>query len=617
MFFLTAVPVSAASDKLYTAGIPDGYPVEYYDSQEKRYAGILPDIWEEIEERTGIQQQYVESGPIDERIGLAENDQIEVFCDYGLGQEEQASLQSGGSYTMQGSGSTSRIPKIRLVYTEIMDTQMQKELETAWQQMAADGALDTIYSAYIDEVFRGNGISPTAFWIIGGTGGVFLFLLALGLIKYSRQKKQLQRLEAEDPVTGGMSFSLWKKRYREIVREENRWHYAVIQITSGMEQISRIYGYEEEEKALKLLFTVLEKHVRPEGEIFARFHEFQYIVLLQYTGSKDIRERITKLFRETEELFQKKEKKYFLNLHAGVYRFEGMPNTVLEALQFSEVAMDYAVEQELDISYYNLEVEQGTISNYTMEHEAIHGLMNREFVMFLQPIMDGRSGRMLGAEALVRWQSPLRGLLKPEDFFHIMDRKHLSARMNMNILEQGCQLIQKEKGKGHEIRLLFNFSQENLLDEYFADKVWEVVRQYAVGKHQVIIQMNQLKHIVKYPQFSKTAAKLLEYGFDICIGSIDMGRAFYEALRNGITAVKLGPDLIGHLDEENVRTVVKNLIHMCRELSLQVFCIGVETEEQAAYLREQGCAFVSGFYYYRPVSQEIFTDLLDSPEGLK
>lgn len=106
---------------------------------------------------------------------------------------------------------------------------------------------------------------------------------------------------------------------------------------------------------------------------------------MEYTGIEGLKKRIRDMQENIVEEFKKKEKKYFLELHTGIYRMTNVDEDPLKTIQFSEVAMEYAKIHVLDYALYDEYVERETISGYAMEHEAIHGLMHEEFLMYLQP----------------------------------------------------------------------------------------------------------------------------------------------------------------------------------------------------------------------------------------
>lgn len=148
-----------------------------------------------------------------------------------------------------------------------------------------------------------------------------------------------------------------------------------------------------------------------------------------------------------------------------------------------------------------------------MEHEAIHGLMHQEFIMYLQPIVEIGSGKIMGAEALVRWQNPGRGLMQPGDFLDVIKRKQLTGKMNMDIFRQGCRFLREEADKGKKLDLLFNFTVENVGDEQFAEELNTVAEQYGIDRDRIVIQLNQIVEMSRSDSFMTQSANCADMVF--------------------------------------------------------------------------------------------------------
>ncbi|MCA5961151.1 diguanylate cyclase [Blautia sp. RD014234] len=130
----------------------------------------------------------------------------------------------------------------------------------------------------------------------------------------------MEQMAYKDDVTGRDNLTSWKQKFSKCIVEENRNHYAVLFLYAGIDVVSHIYGYKEAENALRLISDTCEELVMHEKEAFARFNEYYYIFFVEYTGIKGLKKRIQDMQENIVEEFKKKEKKYFLELHTGIYR---------------------------------------------------------------------------------------------------------------------------------------------------------------------------------------------------------------------------------------------------------------------------------------------------------
>lgn len=190
-----------------------------------------------------------------------------------------------------------------------------------------------------------------------------------------------------------------------------------------------------------------------------------------------------------------------------------------------------------------------------------------------------------------------------------MKRKQLTGKMNMEIYRQGCQFLKQEAEKGRSLRLLFNFTVENIGDEQFANHLYAIAEQYHIDRKQIIVQLNQMVEMSQSEIYAKTIKQLRQFGFDVYLAGLELDRVFFHYLYCGINGIKLRQEMISEIDKPEGKVVVKSVVELCRRLNLEVLSVGVENEEQERFLRDLGCTMVSGFHYYYPVSQEVFGEL--------
>lgn len=192
-----------------------------------------------------------------------------------------------------------------------------------------------------------------------------------------------------------------------------------------------------------------------------------------------------------------------------------------------------------------------------------------------------------------------------------MKKKQLVGKMNMEIYRQGCRFLLEAKNRGLNLHLIFNFTVENVGDETFTEQLYAVTQQYGIDPHQIIIQLNQMVEITRSEIYMKTIRKLREYGFDVCLAGLELDRVFLDYLECGANGLKLRQDLVRQIETERGYKVIENLIRLCHDLGLKVVPVGVENERQAELLKGLGCEMASGFYYYYPVSQKSFAEMID------
>lgn len=607
LFFCTGAAPCYAGDEVYLAGAPNQWPFEYYDSISGDYLGIVPDLLRTAGEKAGISIRYLDPSSADNRLAMAANTQVDAFCTVGL---EEKNLREAGAVDEtellsfeEGNARTS----ITLAYSKSMPERTRQALEDGLNAVD-DAQIQGLYVHYSRNQGTQAGRIRTYRLMIASVSLIFMLILLIFYLRNRKKALQIRRLAYIDETTGRDNLTAFREKYEKFIVPENREHYAILFLSAGIDSINHIYGYEEAHRALKLISDSCLPHIQEECEGYCRFHEFGFIFFIQYNDVEDAKERVRQIHSSIKTAFEEAKKTYFLDLYTGIYRLRQIDDDMLRAIQYSEAALEYAQMYYLNLAVYDESIEHAAISGYAMEHEAVHGLMHQEFIIYLQPIVSLSTGRIAAAEALVRWKNPKRGLLQPEEFLKTMRRKQLIGKMNMDIYRQGCRFLKEESQKGSPLQMLFNFTAENMGDEQFVSHLNAVVEQYKLDASQIIIQLNQIAEVARVDSFKKTIQALRASGFNVCLAGLELDRVFLDYLECGINTIKLRRELIRQLEQPNGKKLMHSIIALCHDLGLNIICVGVENKVQADLLQELGCELASGFYYYYPLSPKTFSE---------
>lgn len=509
--FMPFHTIKGSGEEIYVGGMPDSWPFEFYDSEKASYQGILPEILDAAAGQADMEIRYVNGSKEDNRLSLAGNMQVDAVWTMGLtdGELEAAGLHKGKAVISFQDGEE-RID-ICLAYTKSMQSEAEEALEAALYRVNEERT-EGLLVQYAKDAYQGEKNSVFAVWAAVLVLMIFILVLIIYMIK---KRRQVVQLAFRDELTGGDNFTAWKKKFEEQITDGNRAHYAVLFLDAGLDTISHIYGYPESEMALQIISDICVSMLADGSEAMSRFNQFYFVFFLQYTSVDSIKKRVRDIYASIAEAMKSRQKRYFLDPHTGIYRMSGLETEPLKTIQRAEIAAEFSRNHYVECTVYDEMVEKETVTGYAMEHEAIHGLMHQEFVMYLQPVIEMESGSITGAEALVRWQNPGRGLLQPGDFLDVIKRKQLTGKMNMDIFRQGCRFLKEEADKGRRMRLLFNFTVENVGDEQFPQELDGAVSQYGVDRDQIVIQLNQLVEMSRsdifYGNDKKTARVWISY----------------------------------------------------------------------------------------------------------
>lgn len=611
-FFCLAPQVySAAQDEIYVAGIPNMYPVEYYDYVSREYGGAVPQMLHGAARQAGLKIKYTGTPGRDERIELAKNMQVDMVCTYGLSEQQisAAGLTPGAElFSIYENGADTAV---MLAYTKSMPENhiilLEQEL-AKYSSKDIESLLVQVSQTEYDKSAKEKN------YLFIGTMCLILFILLetavflLLLIK----KRQTDKMLMTDEVTGKSSYTAWKQKLKKCIKTETKERYLMVFMQTGMDKDAKLYGYDETTVMLKAVSDVIEGYTSKEKEGFARFRQSDFVIFMHYARVSGALKRLEQMHKVIKQSLAEVDGNYIVKLHTGVYKLNIADNDIEKAIYYSEIAKDSAKSNSKEIVIYDNEIERQTKAEYSMGNEIVRGLMGGEFKMYLQPIQQIDNGSICGAETLVRWHNPERGLLRPQDFIDTLKKKKLTGKMDMEVYRQGCKLMAELLHKEQrELSLLFNFTAEDVGKEGVATQIISAAQGYGLNCANIIIQLNHAVAEANSPELKNAIKMLRQKGFNVCLSELELDRVFFEFLECGVNTVKIRYELIKHVEETNGKAIVRNIVKLCKELGLGVVCVGVENKRQAEALYGLGCNFASGNYFYYPVNSDDFGELIN------
>ena len=228
--------------------------------------------------------------------------------------------------------------------------------------------------------------------------------------------------------------------------------------------------------------------------------------------------------------------------------------------------------------------------------------------MFLQPQITN-DGRVVGAEALVRWISPDKGMISPADFIPVLEKVGLIHKLDLYMWEKAAQKLQEWKREGkNNLSISVNISTQDfyLIDIYEA--FHELSKKYDFDIKNLKLEITESALMKDVRRIMRNMDELHALGYDIEIDDFGSGYSSLGMLKD-IRADILKIDMIFLQETVNVdrsTTIIKNVIAMSKELGMPVVTEGVETKEQVDFLQKAGCDMFQGFYFARPMSVENF-----------
>ena len=235
-------------------------------------------------------------------------------------------------------------------------------------------------------------------------------------------------------------------------------------------------------------------------------------------------------------------------------------------------------------------------------------LKNGEFVIYLQPQFSSKDG-LLGAEVLVRWISPEKGLIRPDQFIGILEKTGLISKLDNCVWEQAANLLSKWKGTEKEkLQLSINLSVKdfNNIDVY--ETMMELVKSYDISPQKLHLEITESVLMSNVEKVLGVIQRLRKEGFFIEIDDFGKGYSSLSMLKDiDVDMLKIDMEFLRKTENTDKNLVIlESIITMSKKLGLQVLTEGVETQAQIESLEQLGCNLFQGYYFDKPLSVEDF-----------
>jgi EAL domain-containing protein (putative c-di-GMP-specific phosphodiesterase class I) len=257
------------------------------------------------------------------------------------------------------------------------------------------------------------------------------------------------------------------------------------------------------------------------------------------------------------------------------------------------------------------------MARLAMEAELRRALERQEFVIQYQPIVKLESGEIIGAEALVRWRHPTRGMIPPMQFIPLAEETGLIVPLGSWVLRQACQQLadwQRRRGGGAPFVMNVNLSSRQLMRESIVDEVAAAVDESGIRASWLVLEVTETV-LMADPVVAATAlGHIRDLGVRVALDNFGSGYSSLSHLRRfPIDIVKIDKSFVDDVATDGVESAIaRSIIDLGRAMKIETVAEGIEGDEQARVLHTLGCEFGQGYYFARPLDPSAWVDMLGS-----
>ena len=418
-----------------------------------------------------------------------------------------------------------------------------------------------------------------------------------------RQEELLRRSLEYDEVCGIFNRRAFMEHTRAVLADAAGKTYHLMRFDIvAFSYINELYGADAGDMVLRYIGEMLRKFAR-EDETYARFGNDVFYMCLS-RGEQEIIELVDQIGLGVRDYLMP----YQIVLTFGIAAVDLEEQAPMEMLCDRALIAQRSVKSNYIEKRYAFYVpSMGDVLNreHYMTERMERALANREFCVYFQPKYDIETNKMIGAEALARWNDPKQGMISPGEFIPLFERNGFIRRLDEFIWEETCRLLREWIDRGLEVvPISVNVSRVHLYDTAFCDKVIELCEKYDIPPKYLNLEVTESACVSETPKMYDIMDKLHEHGFSFQLDDFGSGYSSLSSLKDiPADLVKIDLNFLGESRRGSAfrDAVLKQTIRMLQALGFAVMVEGVETEEQVDCLLRSGCNMAQGFYYARPM----------------
>ena len=586
---------------IYAAGNPDLYPIEYYDSNSGAYEGIIPQMLADFADESGYELSYYRAGEGDLREELGRNHQVDIISGCIEGEDTGDFDETEGYTSVQlfSSVEDGQTQVYEVYVTDAAPEGLAGELSGFAAEYSAEKQLGTA----ITTASGGNDHADMTPYM-GIAGGLILILavlLAVLSARYRRALKNHRKSMELDQATDMMTEEALKKWAEENIDGRNRILYYLIYFKIDLDYLQAPGRMERGKEFYRYAATVVKEYVS-EGDVAGITAENGIILLCQSLSSDDILDRTLEVEMRLTSFFRRDS---FIGrgvVTAGICPMGKFKGTIDESIRYSFHAAVSAGKSELPYVICDDSFIRKTEEVVTLRNEMLGAIRGDEMEIYLQFYVEASSLRILGGEALARWNHPERGVLGPAHFIPVLEDEGLVSIVDYYCLEKVCGFLDELADMGTDgFFVSCNFSRKTFASDNFVEKWKEIVERHRFPKGMLVFELTESVDPEYRKQLHDNLLETRKQGIHVFLD--DFGEGFtslYDLREYAVDGVKLDRTITDHADTERGRSILSALIALGHEMDVKIVAEGVESAEQADVLRDLGCDIIQGFSLHYP-----------------
>ncbi len=422
-------------------------------------------------------------------------------------------------------------------------------------------------------------------------------------------EKKLYQMAFYDSLTGLHNKDWFVEQLSQSIRtaRRNACLLGVIFLDlDAFKSINDSMGHPTGDSVLKMTATRLSSCLREEDTI-ARFGGDEFLIMVTNISKMEDLKRVTdRIMHVFEDYMSVQDIEYYMTASAGVavYPIDGEdPETLIKN---ADIAMYRAkIGGKNQCIYCSPTMKEETIVKMKLTNSLYRALDRSELYLHYQPQIKVETQEIIGFEALLRWNNKEYGMVPPDIFIPMAEQTGLIRPIGLWVIKMACEQFKTFRNSfDKDIFVSINLSIEQLKDNSIAEKIRKILSDTEMNVKNIQIEITESIAFNEDPHILERLKDIRNLGISVSIDDFGKGYSSLNRLKTfPIDLLKIDMDFVRGITSESQkdRAIIKSIIQIAKNLRIEVLAEGVETKEQYAYLKDNGCDIIQGYYFYKPM----------------
>ncbi len=376
----------------------------------------------------------------------------------------------------------------------------------------------------------------------------------------------------------------------------------------GFKAVNELFGDKNGDLVIFQTRDALKNYLKP--EIIGRLESDHFVVI---TENKNLSEKNLKDM--CSQVFKAESKEYNYEIRCGIYSINSPQIEITQLLAGAKLAEKNIGSGKGNrfYAYYDDAMKENYVKQQFLLSDFERGITDNEFEPYYQPIVETKTGRIVSSEMLIRWRHRDLGMVSPGDFIPVIESEGKISPLDSFMVERGMEFISRCLSEGKRaVPCAINLSRVDFYDYAFIERIFERIKELHIDPCMIRFEVTE-------SAYADLESKALEYldrmkksGIRILLDDYGSGMSSLSMLETfDFDIVKLDIGFIRKIGKnDKVESIIVSTINLAHSIGAKVTAEGVESEEQLTFLRNAGCDYIQGYYFYKPMPENEFAKLL-------